>query len=42
MAVLDLHCCMRAFSSCSEQRLFFVAVCGRLIVVTSPVEEHRL
>ena len=42
MAVLDLHYCMRAFSSCGEWRLFFAVVCRLLTVVTSPVEEHRL
>ena len=28
LAVLGLHCCMQAFSSCSEQGLLFVAVHG--------------
>ena len=32
----------RAFSSCGEQGLLFVAVCGLLIAVASLVEEHRL
>ena len=40
MAALGLPCCVRAFSSCSEQGLLFVAVCGLLIVVTSLVAEH--
>ena len=31
MAVLSLRCCARAFSSCSEQGLLFVAVHGLLI-----------
>ena len=35
LAVLGLHCCARAFSSCSEWRLLFVAVCGLLIAVAS-------
>ena len=35
MAVLGLHCCVRAFSSCGEWGLLFVAVCGLLIVVAS-------
>ena len=42
MAALGLGCCSRAFSSCGERGLFFVAVCGLLIVVTSLVVEHRL
>ena len=33
-AVLGLYCCMRAFSSCSKQKL--VLVCGRLVA------EHKL
>ena len=40
MAVLGLHCCVRAFSSCGEQGLLFVAVHGLLIVVASLVAEH--
>ena len=42
MAVLGLHCCVQAFSSCGEQGLLFVAVHGLLIVVASLVAEHRL
>ena len=50
LAVLDLHCCVwafsscgkRAFSSCGEQGLFFVAVHGLLIAVASLVAEHGL
>ena len=42
LAVLGLHCCVRAFSSCSEQGLLFVVVRGLLIVVASLVVEHRL
>ena len=42
LAVLGLHCCARAFSSCGEQGLFFVAVCGLLILMTSLVVEHGL
>ena len=34
-AALGLRCCMRAFSSCSELGLLFVAVCGLLIAVAS-------
>ena len=39
-AALGLRCCVQAFSSCSEQGLLFVAVCGLLIVVASLVVEH--
>ena len=42
MAVLGLRCCVRAFSSCSERGLLFVAVPGLLIVVASLVVEHGL
>ena len=43
LPALDLQCCARAFSSCSEVgRLLFVAVCGLLIVVVSLLAEHRL
>ena len=35
MAVLGLCCCARAFSSCGERGLLFVAVRGLLIVVAS-------
>ena len=42
LAVLGLRCCMRAFSSCGEQGLLFVAVNGLLIAVASLVAEHRL
>ena len=42
LAVLGLRCCTRAFSSCGDQGLLFVAVCGLLIVVASLVAEHRL
>ena len=38
MAALGLHCCVRAFSSCSEWGLLFilfVVVCGLLIAVAS-------
>ena len=41
LAVLGLRCCARAFSSCSEWGLLFVAVRG-LIVVASLVVEHGL
>ena len=42
MSVLGLRCCARAFSSCGERGLLFVAVHGLLIVVASLVAEHRL
>ena len=42
LAALGLHCCTRVHSSCSEQGLLFIAVCGLLIVVASLVAEHRL
>ena len=35
MAVLGRHCCARAFSSCGERGLLFVAVRGLLIAVAS-------
>ena len=42
LAALGLRYCARAFSSCSERGLLFVAVRGLLIVVASLVAEHRL
>ena len=42
MAVLGLHCCTRAFSSCIKRGLLFVAVHMRLIAVASLVAEHGL
>ena len=42
LAVLGLCCCLRAFSSCGEQGLLFVVVCGLLIAVASPAAEHEL
>ena len=41
MAALGLRCCAQAFSSCGEQGLLFVAMCGLLIAVASLVAEHR-
>ena len=35
LAVLGLHCCTRAFSSCGERRLLFIAAQQLLIVVAS-------
>ena len=40
-AALGLRCCARAFSSCDEWGLLFVAVYG-LIAVASLVVEHGL
>ena len=42
LAVLGLRCCMRAFSSCGERWLLFVAVRGLLIAVASLVAERVL
>ena len=42
LSVLGLRFCARAFSSCGEQGPLFIAVCGPLTVVASPVAEHRL
>ena len=40
LAVVGLHCCTRAFSSCSEWALLFFVVCGLLIAVPSLIAEH--
>ena len=42
LAALGLHCCARAFSSCGERGLLFVAVRGLRIAVASLVAEHGL
>ena len=42
LAALGLHCCARAFSSCGERGLLFLAVHGLLIAVASLVAEHGL
>ena len=42
LAVLGLRCCSRAFSSCRDQGLLFIAVRGLLIAVASLVVEHGL
>ena len=42
LAALGLHCCTWAFSHCSKRGLLFVAVCGLLVAVASPVVEHWL
>ena len=39
---VGLCCCVRDFSSCSEQGLLFIVVHGLLIVVASLVTEHGL
>ena len=41
LAALGLGCCARAFSSCGERGLLFLAVHGLLIAVASLVAEHR-
>ena len=42
MAALCLHCCARAFSSCGEWGILFIAVRGLLTTVASLVTEHGL
>ena len=42
LAELGHRCCARAFSSCGERGLLFVAVRGLLIAVASLVAEHEL
>ena len=42
LAVLGLHCCAWAFSSCGEWGLLFIVVRRLLITVASLVAEHRL
>ena len=42
LVALGLHCYRRAFSSCGERGLLFVAACGLLIAMASPVAEHGL
>ena len=41
LVVLGLHCCTRAFSSCSVQELIFVVARRLLAAVASLVAEHR-
>ena len=36
-AALSLPCCVCGFSSCSEQGLLFIVVCGLLVAVASLV-----
>ena len=42
MAVLDLHFCARALSSCGKRGPLFIAVRGPLTIAASLVAEHRL
>ena len=42
MVCTGAYCCLRTFSSCAEQELLLVAVCGLLIGVASLVAEHDL
>ena len=42
IAMLGLHFCARAFSSCGKRGPLFIAVRGPLTVVASLVAEHRL
>ena len=42
MAVLGLHFCARAFSSCGKRGPPFITVRGPLTIAASPVAEHRL
>ena len=42
LAALGLRCSARAFSSCGERGLLFVAVRGLLTAVASLVAEHGL
>ena len=42
LAALGLRCCARAFCSCGEWGLLFVAVHRLLIVVASLIAEHGL
>ena len=42
MAVLGLHFCARAFSSCGKRGPVFITVHGPLTIAASLVVEHRL
>ena len=42
MAVLGLHFCARAFSSCGQWGPLFIAVRGPLTIAASLAVEHRL
>ena len=41
LAVLGLHFCAWAFSSCGKQGPLFIAVRGPLTIAASPVAEHK-
>ena len=42
MAVLGLHFCARAFSSCGKRGPLFIAVRGPFTIAAPPVAGHRL
>ena len=42
LTLVNLCCCTRALSTCSEQRLLFIAVHGLLIAVAALVAEYGL
>ena len=42
LAVLGLHCCMQAFSSCDKKGLLLIAVHGLPLTMASLGAEHRL
>ena len=42
MAASGLRCCVRAFSSCGERGLLFIAVRGLLMAVDSLDAQHGL
>ena len=42
MAVLCLHFCARAFSSCGKRVPLFIVVCRPLTITASLLAEHRL
>ena len=42
LALLELSCCARTFSSCGKRGLLFIVAFGLLIVVASLVVEHGL
>ena len=42
MAVLGLHFCARAFSSCGKRGPLFITVRGPVTIVASLAVEHRL
>ena len=42
LAVVGVHCCTQAFSSCCKQGLPFITVGGLLSVLASLVAQHGL